>query len=250
MGTIAEIRSFKRGAEGDPGLSIIALGLHRFRVQGAIRERHITQGCIVEDAPINIPQDAKKNKAFYPVSVWKTYDSRVLMRKLQSVAYATPEPHNLAPRDPTSYSFWIARNLPIPDKIRQSLLETLSTPERLRMELQWMVKGRALCCRVCQCIIANAESIFSMSTDGIMTPYVNSYGHIHETITLKKAANLFAAPGSMPSLENTWFPGYAWTIMYCRRCALHIGWRYDAIEPSMSPRVFWGVTRPSVIMSL
>lgn len=29
-----------------------------------------------------------------------------------------------------------------------------------------------------------------------------------------------------PSTQDTWFPGYAWTIMCCSRCFGHLGWKY------------------------
>lgn len=29
-----------------------------------------------------------------------------------------------------------------------------------------------------------------------------------------------------PCLQDTWFPGYAWTIMNCVRCFSHLGWKY------------------------
>jgi hypothetical protein len=38
------------------------------------------------------------------------------------------------------------------------------------------------------------------------------------------------APGARPlgerSTEWTWFPGHAWQIELCRRCAAHVGWSF------------------------
>ncbi|HJZ88769.1 MAG TPA: cereblon family protein [Polyangia bacterium] len=35
---------------------------------------------------------------------------------------------------------------------------------------------------------------------------------------------------SEPSLEWTWFPGYAWQIELCTGCAEHLGWRFASSD--------------------
>ncbi len=30
----------------------------------------------------------------------------------------------------------------------------------------------------------------------------------------------------VPTLEHTWFPGYAWSYCLCGRCHMHLGWHY------------------------
>lgn len=30
------------------------------------------------------------------------------------------------------------------------------------------------------------------------------------------------------TLENTWFPGYAWRIALCANCRVHLGWRFQS----------------------
>lgn len=50
------------------------------------------------------------------------------------------------------------------------------------------------------------------------------------------------APGctclGAPSLEFTWFPGFAWSVAVCRACRSHLGWRY---LPRISGRGFHGL---------
>jgi hypothetical protein len=40
-----------------------------------------------------------------------------------------------------------------------------------------------------------------------------------------------------PTLEHTWFPGYAWSYCHCDRCGEHLGWCYSG------PQVFYGLIK-------
>ena len=40
-----------------------------------------------------------------------------------------------------------------------------------------------------------------------------------------------------PTLEHTWFPGYAWSYCHCDRCGEHLGWCY------IGPQVFYGLIK-------
>ncbi len=47
--------------------------------------------------------------------------------------------------------------------------------------------------------------------------------------------------------DCSWFPGYAWTLMYCKTCEdAHIGWRFTAVDEDMVPAVFWALRLPSL----
>jgi hypothetical protein len=35
-----------------------------------------------------------------------------------------------------------------------------------------------------------------------------------------------AAPVSADTIDHTWFPGYSWSIVVCRSCSTHLGWRF------------------------
>src|SRR4051812_28989027 len=33
-----------------------------------------------------------------------------------------------------------------------------------------------------------------------------------------------------PTLEATWFPGFAWSYAHCANCRAHLGWRYESSD--------------------
>lgn len=85
---------------GDHALSVIAIGRQRFRLESEQHDGELTaHAYIVEDAPVNVPKEAKKvcafkapkkcaqyfqqNMAYWPPAVWRSYDSWALMRALQ-----------------------------------------------------------------------------------------------------------------------------------------------------------------------
>ncbi|XP_041360952.1 protein cereblon-like [Gigantopelta aegis] len=41
--------------------------------------------------------------------------------------------------------------------------------------------------------------------------------------------------------EDSWFPGYRWTICVCPRCNNHLGWVFDTAEPERKPASFVGL---------
>lgn len=55
------------------------------------------------------------------------------------------------------------------------------------------------------------------------------------------------APGcavlGRPTLEFTWFSGFAWRITICRGCQQHLGWRYEQGE-----EIFFGLLTAQLIL--
>ena len=70
--------------------------------------------------------------------------------------------------------------------------------------------------------VADASDVISMSEEGIGSVYVNAHGYVHDMITLRNVQNLGPMGLDGPQTENSWFPGYAWTIMYCNTCRSHL----------------------------
>lgn len=75
----------------------------------------------------------------------------------------------------------------------------------------------------------------------------------HERVFINPAGRVFRircfddAPGveniGTPTLEHTWFPGYAWTFAHCRGCTRHIGWCFVGDK---APHEFYGLIKSAL----
>jgi len=73
-----------------------------------------------------------------------------------------------------------------------------------------------LCARSgCSAPVCNMSNVFPMSPEGPQGTYCNSWGIIHEMITvteLDEDLNVISVGG--PSTECCWFPGYIKTLFF------------------------------------
>lgn len=69
--------------------------------------------------------------------------------------------------------------------------------------------------------------------------------YVHEMVTFTRVTRVSLE--GRPDTAHSWFPGYAWTIAYCARCRAHLGWRFTAVSPGLSPRTFYGLTRAALV---
>lgn len=70
--------------------------------------------------------------------------------------------------------------------------------------------------------------------------FTNPEGVIFEIGLYDQAECLAISPAV---LEHTWFAGYAWQIMVCAECTLHLGWSYSKHD---SP-AFYGLILDRII---
>ncbi|XP_064119954.1 protein cereblon-like [Macrobrachium nipponense] len=183
----------------------------------------------------------------WPSWVYNQYDDLLLTRKVISELEKSTmiQPHLLkVPCDPQELSHWAAINLPLHDSHRMTLLSLNTPTQRLRYILSVLSKCKMLSCIHCTGTIANTADIFSMSVEGPQGTFVNPQGYVHEMLTLTKATNL--SYYGRPSVEYSWFPGYAWIVATCGRCHNHIGWKFTATKRKLKPQKFYGLTRKSV----
>ncbi|XP_061187454.1 protein cereblon-like [Saccostrea echinata] len=212
------------------------------------------QGNILSSVTMfNTPQVNRFSAAYltwWPPWVYKMYDPELVVRNVKRELFKwntsyTPEK---LPSHPVELSYWLIQNLPLDDNLRLNLLGIDSAIQRLRCSLSIVQKCSTLCCKECNTNIANKNDVFCLSVEGPLGAYVNPQGYVHETMTVYKAQNLNLI--GRATKEHSWFPGYAWTIAQCRRCAFHIGWKFTATRKELTPQKFFGLTRASVIPGL
>ena len=111
-------------------------------------------------------------------------------------------------------------------------------------------------CGHCQFPLCRARQVFTVpGAQGTTGAYVNPHGIVHETITVR-TLDLAADEGDLwllggPEVQDSWFPGYAWTICNCGLCGFHLGWKFDWVgdDEAMTatrPAQFFGLRATQV----
>jgi cereblon len=209
------------------------------------RNRHMR----ISDYKVNMLQKLRQDPpSLSPIPSWvyRIYDPVILMNRVKKEFQTWSQ--NMAIKhqasNPTEFSYWVAANLPLDDTLRLELLVTNCVAYRLQRELDVINKYSSFCCRHCGAPIGHKDDVFSMSIDGALASYVNPGGYVHQTLTLYKVTNLSIV--SRPVTQDSWFPGYAWSIAQCSRCHGHMGWRFTASQRGLCPSKFYGITRSAI----
>ncbi|KAL5014116.1 hypothetical protein ScPMuIL_008386 [Solemya velum] len=187
---------------------------------------------------------------WWPPWVYKMYDTDILMQRVKAELQKWNQSlqSSVFPQEPAELSYWVAQNLPVDDSLRLQLLSINTAVQRLRCELSIIQMCSVMCCSQCSTELADKKDVFSMSVEGPLGAYVNPGGYVHETLTVYKARNISHVGRS--STDHSWFPGYAWTIINCRTCYSHLGWKFTATKRQLVPQKFWGLTRAALVQSL
>ncbi len=161
--------------------------------------------------------------------------------------------------DPTAFSYWMATNLPFQYEDKIHLLEICSTIERLHFiydKLQnEQLYAAMIHCMQCKSPLAFTYDMFTVDgADGTTGNYVNEYGHVHQTITLRSIDEDGVWYQGQPQTQDSWFPGYCWTIMACAVCGHHLGWKFTTnvaasgnINHPKRLTSFYGVSAANII---
>jgi hypothetical protein len=80
-------------------------------------------------------------------------------------------------------------------------------------------------CAWCHHRVANDKDRFPYNGKDEFT-FRNPEGTRFEIITF--ARTLGCRQAGTPTLEHTWFPGYAWSFCLCDNCGQHLGWHYTS----------------------
>eukprot|EP01034_Spumella_vulgaris_P026217 gene26217-32758_t len=141
-----------------------------------------------------------------------------------------------AERDPVGFSYFLASNLSLSVDRLQKLLEAQDVIDRLRLILTYLRSADSklsLACERCGGRVALKREVFSLpGAEGVTGAYVNPHGAVHQTVTVRtlSAPNGGVQLDGRPCANDSWFPGYAWTIAYCGRCFNHLGWRFTLVR--------------------
>lgn len=164
----------------------------------------------------------------------------------------------ISSKDPIAFSYWMATNLPFRYEEKIKLLEICSTIERLKY-IYDKLRNDQLCATMINCIqckspLAFAHDMFTVDgADGTTGNYVNEYGHVHQTITLRNIDDDGVWYQGQPQSQDSWFPGYCWTIMACSVCGHHLGWKFTLSNSGsingnnpQRPSTFYGVSAANI----
>jgi hypothetical protein len=160
--------------------------------------------------------------------------------------------------NPSEFSFWLASNLPLSEIDKLELLETDCITARLRILYKKLLEQKqaqnVYRCKTCGSHIALASNLFTVcGAEGISGAYVNEYGCIHQTITVREIFHENVIYSGRPETKDSWFPGYAWIITSCSLCSSHLGWKFVLVggrNPEQNrPNNFWGMSEANVTTS-
>ncbi|XP_013790743.1 protein cereblon-like isoform X2 [Limulus polyphemus] len=241
----------------DPGEGARLHCLDRFRTLPLSTPEHMKvkeQGSIADSTLFKSLVRGKYDKfdfanyTRWPRWVYQQYDTHLLVQRIKQELekWNCSVPADKVAKTPVDFSYWVAANLPLDDYKRLFLLGLNSDIQRLRCELSMLERYTVLCCRISSCNkdIINRCDVFSMSLEGLQGTYVNPSGYVHEIVTSYKACGLLLQNRS--STEQSWFPGYAWTIASCSGCGSHMGWKFTATKRKLQPQQFWGLCRAAL----
>ena len=95
--------------------------------------------------------------------------------------------------------------------------------------------GRALVCVVCGHVITRQEEKITVHGKHAHV-FFNPAGIVFELGCFRSAPG--CASLGRPTLEFTWFDGFAWRVCICSQCGNHLGWHYQNVH---DPQGFFGL---------
>jgi hypothetical protein len=94
---------------------------------------------------------------------------------------------------------------------------------------------RWLCAR-CATKITDAFAVFGHGGAAPVQVFTNPAGRVCQVLTVTRAESLaLVGPATR---EYSWFPGFAWRVALCAKCALHLGWSFEGGDGAEPARFF------------
>ena len=86
---------------------------------------------------------------------------------------------------------------------------------------------RFILCEQCMHRITTIEQIISVN-GAHRHFFTNPAGYPYEIRCFSSAEG--CSIDRMFTFEHTWFKGYCWSLAFCSKCSLHLGWFYQSYE--------------------
>lgn len=214
---------------------------------------HVLDVAKVEICPeyipdMEIPRDFSRNSGFWSTREIARFHGPTVMTRLighyRDVLHQWGYTKEREKRgdEPRAFSYWLARTAPLSNVQRQSMLALDLPVLRLQRMLSVLAaeKQMMLYCIACyddnnknrMTAISHAQSVFQV-TPGQSGNYVNPSGFFHQALTVSHVQEMnIELEDEEPTIEDSWFEGYAWTIVYCHVCKTHLGWQFDRVSDS------------------
>ncbi len=87
-----------------------------------------------------------------------------------------------------------------------------------------IVEGQVIICENCGHIVTGPEQIIAVN-DHHRHIFLNPEGLVFQVGCFSHADGCVI--DEQPTLENTWFAGFSWSISICSNCMVHLGWFYQ-----------------------
>lgn len=134
-------------------------------------------------------------------------------------------------------------------------------PEKLLLAERSLSRGTPFfrCTKCGTAIVSGDEIISSRDTAGIFQSETkkNPHGSVFCFLKVRKvlpgATQEFWKEKNMktpirqesePRLNDTWFPDYAWSLMFCAKCETHIGWKFRLYRDSQREQPLFDLLIP------
>ena len=165
----------------------------------------------------------------------------------------------MASENPLIFWYQACQELPLTEKQSIELLTAPTIIEAFHLLIKILeekvVSNRFVCSTCYQDLAFTGDLITVAGAPGRIGAYVNPHGVVHQTITFRKLINSarIMLQGGITT-QDSWFPGYGWTILYCE-CYNHLGWKFTAVQSeeddesgsvNMGAKYFWGIRMGAV----
>jgi hypothetical protein len=119
--------------------------------------------------------------------------------------------------------------------------DTLTQPDILPLSMPATGPAGDWLCAWCMNHVAQETDRFLFEGQSEFT-FSNPEGILFDIITFQQTRGCIQS--GIPTLNFTWFEGYAWSFCHCERCGYHLGWYYAG------PRQFAGLMKDRIRRAL